>query len=269
MCRRRSRRWPSRKESPARKPHRWEPAILSIGTILGCVAVPIIAERIGRRKTLAVFFAIMFFSISVGFGYVFYLPSHALPWFQLNLFVLGIGGANFAIYTLWLPEQYRNGMPRQRIRLRDFVGTVPGRGHHVPGGRGGRAFRKRRDAGGADLDRIFDRPSLATLRSGDQGPNAAAMTMTILHGLAIAALLGAPVAAQETIRFSTEDGGTICANLYGKGSRGVVLATAGDSIRKAGKIWRRCWWGEASRFSPSIFAALAAQPDPASGGSPV
>jgi len=49
----------------------------------------------------------MFVSVSVGFGYIFYMPSHALPWFQLNLFVLGIGGANFAIYTLWLPEQYR------------------------------------------------------------------------------------------------------------------------------------------------------------------
>ena len=82
-------------------------AILSIGTILGCLAVPLIAERIGRRATLAIFFAIMFFSTSIGFGYVFYMPSHALPWFQLNLFVLGIGGANSAIYTLWLPEQYR------------------------------------------------------------------------------------------------------------------------------------------------------------------
>lgn len=82
-------------------------AILSIGTILGCIAVPIMAESIGRLKTLAVFFGIMFVSVSVGFGYIFYLPTSSLPWFQLNLFFLGIGGANFAIYTLWLPEQYR------------------------------------------------------------------------------------------------------------------------------------------------------------------
>lgn len=80
-------------------------AILSIGTILACVALPVLAEKIGRRATLAVYFAIMFFSISIGFGYVFYLP-HALNWFLLDLFVLGIGGANFAMYTLWLPEQY-------------------------------------------------------------------------------------------------------------------------------------------------------------------
>ena len=61
-------------------------AILSIGTILGCIAVPIVAIRIGRRATLGVFFAIMFFTVSIGFGYLLYLPSGALPWFQLNLF---------------------------------------------------------------------------------------------------------------------------------------------------------------------------------------
>src|SRR5207245_4125523 len=60
----------------------------------------------GRRATLAVYFVIMFFSIAVGFGYVFYLQSHALPWFMVCLFILGVGGANFAMYTLWLPEQY-------------------------------------------------------------------------------------------------------------------------------------------------------------------
>jgi nitrate/nitrite transporter NarK len=30
-----------------------------------------------------------------------------LPWFMVCLFFLGIGGANFSVYTLWLPEQYR------------------------------------------------------------------------------------------------------------------------------------------------------------------
>ena len=49
----------------------------------------------------------MFVFIAVGFGYVFYLAHHALPWFIGCLFFLGVGGANFAVYTLWLPEQYR------------------------------------------------------------------------------------------------------------------------------------------------------------------
>jgi MFS family permease len=80
--------------------------ILSTGTILGCLALPPLADALGRRVTLAVYFAIMFFSISLGFGYVFYLQAHALAWFMVSLFVIGVGGANFAIYTLWLPEQY-------------------------------------------------------------------------------------------------------------------------------------------------------------------
>jgi MFS family permease len=80
--------------------------LLSFGTIIGCLALPPIAARLGRRGALAVYFVLMFVCISVGFGYVFYLEN-ALPWFLVCLFFLGIGGANFAVYTLWLPEQYR------------------------------------------------------------------------------------------------------------------------------------------------------------------
>jgi MFS family permease len=81
--------------------------LLSAGTILGCLLVPTLAGRIGRRGALAFYFVLMFVCISVGFGYVFYLSRDALPWFIACLFFLGIGGANFAVYTLWLPEQYR------------------------------------------------------------------------------------------------------------------------------------------------------------------
>ncbi|HVP00563.1 MAG TPA: MFS transporter [Bryobacteraceae bacterium] len=95
----------NREGAPATEAASLGTAILSIGTIFACVALPVLAEKIGRRATLAVYFAIMFFSISIGFGYLFYLP-HALKWFLLDLFILGIGGANFAMYTLWLPEQY-------------------------------------------------------------------------------------------------------------------------------------------------------------------
>ena len=44
--------------------------------------------------------------ILLTFGKVFYLGAPALPWFFVCLFFLGFGGANFAVYTLWLPEQY-------------------------------------------------------------------------------------------------------------------------------------------------------------------
>jgi MFS family permease len=48
----------------------------------------------------------MMIFIAVTFGKVFYLGATALPWFFVCLFFLGLGGANFAVYTLWLPEQY-------------------------------------------------------------------------------------------------------------------------------------------------------------------
>jgi len=80
--------------------------LLSAATILGCVALPGLAERFGRRATLAIYFVLMLLSIATGFGYAFSLPRGALQAFFVSLFFLGLGGANFAMYTLWLPEQY-------------------------------------------------------------------------------------------------------------------------------------------------------------------
>jgi MFS family permease len=87
----------------------WGGMLLASGTILGCLAASPLAERFGRRAALALYFVLMAASISLGFGYAFYLREHALRWFMVCLFALGVGGANFAIYTLWLPEQYRTG----------------------------------------------------------------------------------------------------------------------------------------------------------------
>jgi MFS family permease len=80
--------------------------LVAVATILGCLAMPSFAERLGRRGALAFFFALMMIFIVLTFGKVFYLHSNALPWFFVCLFFLGFGGANFAVYTLWLPEQY-------------------------------------------------------------------------------------------------------------------------------------------------------------------
>ena len=80
--------------------------LLSIGTILGCLAVPYLVEKFGRRVTLAFFYTLMAISIAVAFGYIFYLGPNALAWFLPSLFVLGVGGASFCVFTMWLPEQY-------------------------------------------------------------------------------------------------------------------------------------------------------------------
>ena len=101
--------------------------VLSIGTILGCVVLPPLAERFGRRLTLGLYFAVMFFSIAVGFGYIFYLPQALAPFFAV-LFFLGVGGANFAMYTIWLPEQYSTECRGSAFAFATSVGRFAGAG---------------------------------------------------------------------------------------------------------------------------------------------
>jgi MFS family permease len=84
----------------------WGVMLVAFATILGCLAMPWLAERLGRRGALAVYFVLMMVFVALAFGKVFYLGPNALPWFFVCLFFLGLGGANFAVYTLWLPEQY-------------------------------------------------------------------------------------------------------------------------------------------------------------------
>ena len=101
--------------------------ILSAGTIVGCLVLPLLADAYGRRFTLGLYFAIMLVSIAVGFGYVFYLP-HALTPFMMDLFTLGVGGANFAMYTLWLPEQYATDCRASAFAFATSVGRFAGAG---------------------------------------------------------------------------------------------------------------------------------------------
>jgi len=79
--------------------------LLSLGTILGCLAVPPLAERFGRKLTLAFYFLGMAVCILLSFGWAFYLPQGLHPFIAV-LFFLGFFGGNFAVFSLWLPEQY-------------------------------------------------------------------------------------------------------------------------------------------------------------------
>jgi MFS family permease len=89
--------------------------LLSIGTIIGCLVLPPMAERIGRRWTLVVYFVGMAISIALAFGWAFYLPNGLYPFIAL-LFVLGFFGGNFALFSLWLPEQFET-----RVRATAFA----------------------------------------------------------------------------------------------------------------------------------------------------
>ena len=101
--------------------------LLSIGTCIGCLAVPILAERLGRRWTLAFFFLGMAICISFTFGWAFYLPG-GLSIFVGSLFFLGLFGGNFAMYSLWLPEQYPTTMRATAFAFVTSVGRYIGAG---------------------------------------------------------------------------------------------------------------------------------------------
>jgi len=79
--------------------------ILSIGTILGCLALPPLAEHFGRKLTLALYFVGMMVTIPLAFGWAFYLKDGLVPFIAI-LFFMGFAGGNFAVFSLWLPEQY-------------------------------------------------------------------------------------------------------------------------------------------------------------------
>jgi MFS family permease len=81
-------------------------ALLGVATILGALIVPLLADWLGRRITLGIFYTLMLVFIWLAFGRVFYLHTNAVPLFMVCTFFLGLGGANFIVYSFWLPEQY-------------------------------------------------------------------------------------------------------------------------------------------------------------------
>jgi MFS family permease len=102
-------------------------ALLSIGTILGCLAVPFLSEWWGRKKTLAFYFAGMGACIFFTFEIAFYW-TNGLNAFIAGLFVLGFFGGDFAIFTLWLPEQYDTSVRATAFAFSTSVGRFLGAG---------------------------------------------------------------------------------------------------------------------------------------------
>ncbi len=103
--------------------------LLSVGTILGCLVVPPLAERLGRRWALAAFFAGMAVTIWASFGWAYYLPpALALPIFILMLGALGFFGGNFAMFSLWLPEQYETRVRATAFAFCTSIGRFLGAG---------------------------------------------------------------------------------------------------------------------------------------------
>lgn len=77
-------------------------------TILGCFAVPRLAARIGRRGALVSLFGLMIVGTVGAYGIAY--PLHSIGLTFAFLPILGLGGASFAVFTIWLPEQYPTRM---------------------------------------------------------------------------------------------------------------------------------------------------------------
>jgi pimeloyl-ACP methyl ester carboxylesterase len=74
--------------------------------------------------------------------------------------------------------------------------------------------------------------------------------MSVLRGMSLAFVLAALAAAQETVSFSAEDGGQVCADLYGQGTRAVLLA-------HGGRFKKESWREQAGSLVSEGFRVLA------------
>jgi MFS family permease len=101
--------------------------LLSIGTCLGCLVLPALSERYGRRRTHALYFLGMASCIWLSFGWMFYLVGGLYP-FIASLFLLGFFGGNFAMYNLWLPEQYPTAIRATAFAFVTSIGRFIGAG---------------------------------------------------------------------------------------------------------------------------------------------
>ncbi len=102
--------------------------VLAVGTVLGCLLAPVLAERFGRRIAMTMYMTLLCVATAVSFGYVFYLPVDALQTFFICVFVLGLAGANFAMYTLWLPEQFETSCRASAMAFISSIGRFAGVG---------------------------------------------------------------------------------------------------------------------------------------------
>jgi MFS family permease len=102
-------------------------AVLSLGTILGCVCMPPIAERLGRKRALQLYWLGMMIAIPLAFGRAFYLENGLVP-FIASLFLLGFAGGNFTVFSIWLPEQYETRVRATAFAFSTSIGRFLGAG---------------------------------------------------------------------------------------------------------------------------------------------
>src|SRR6202012_5308919 len=76
------------------------------------------------------------------------------------------------------------------------------------------------------------------------------LRMSALRILPLALVIAVVAPAQQTVSFATDDGGQVCADLYGQGSNAVVLA-------HGGRFNKGSWREQALSLTSSGFRVLA------------
>ena len=89
--------------------------------------------------------------------------------------------------------------------------------------------------------------------------------MSALRALPLALVLATLVAAQQTISFPTEDGGRVCADLYGQGARAVVLAHGGRFNKESWREQARALVSEGFRVLAIDFRGFGCSTGPGPG----
>jgi hypothetical protein len=116
-------------------------ALLATGTIIATALMPLLVKYVNRRTTLAICFSLMLVFLLFAFGYVYSLQGEAAVFvFMACTFFLGLGGANFAVYSFWLPEQYSTECRVSAFAFTTNVGRFAGAGLTFLVGSGVRYF---------------------------------------------------------------------------------------------------------------------------------
>jgi MFS family permease len=107
----------------------WGGGVLAIGTVIGCLCAPILAERFGRRVAMGIYMSLLTVTTALAFGWAFFIMgANALPIFFVMTLLLGLAGANFAMYTLWLPELYETSSRGSGMGFISSIGRFVGVG---------------------------------------------------------------------------------------------------------------------------------------------
>lgn len=99
---------------------------LSGFTLLFCLLMPYMVRRLGRKVTLAIFMSFMIVGLVLAFGVAY--ASNNLFMFLPLLILLGIGGADFSVFSLWVPEVYPTEARAGGFALITTLGRYAGAG---------------------------------------------------------------------------------------------------------------------------------------------